>query len=408
MTSNPAFNIAEINNKAGTGGNTTLYKTATRDAFDLLKPNGLLLNITLKGIIPDLLEKHFAECQTHLINLMDDIDVWPYNTCYFIVEKDKKTYQPAMCGGIAAKIYSPYSSDTFPFVYYSGSNSGMAGFSPHGKTRVVRKLPCKNKDTFQYDHTDIQVESGWKFAFNVMESKKSYSVTNEPIRGGTICYIPTKSEEDAHKLKLFVEHNDLYAEYIKRAKIKYHAFGMRNVKKFDLSQIKTGKEVPAEWGITAADLVDPDILFNEIVENRTKVKEQGQVYTPKALVDKTLRDLEKIRTDAFNNPNYTFCDTMCGNGKFLYSILEKKMASGINKKDALEHIYGVELDPESAEECKNNLLNGDESLRRIVERNIVCADALRYHYRFDGSHPHDDEAQQQQQQALFENFFEID
>ena len=58
MTSNPAFNIAETNNKAGTGGNTTLYRTATRHAFDLLEPNGLLLNITLKGIIPDLLEKH--------------------------------------------------------------------------------------------------------------------------------------------------------------------------------------------------------------------------------------------------------------------------------------------------------------------------------------------------------------
>jgi hypothetical protein len=31
-------------------------------------------------------------------------------------------------------------------------------------------------------------------------------------------------------------------------------------------------------------------------------------------------------------------------------------------------------------------------LRHIVEKNIVCADALRYHYRFDDSHPYDDEA----------------
>lgn len=382
MTSNPAFNIAETNNKAGTGGNTTLYRTATRHAFDLLEPNGLLLNITLKGIIPDLLEKHFAKNQTHLINLMDDVDVWDYNTCYFIVEKDQKTFQTLIQGGLAAKIFSPYESDCFPFVYYSGSNNGMKGFSPQGANRVIRKLPGKNNDNYEYDYTDIEVDSGWKFAFNVMESKKSYSVTDEPIRGGTICYIPTDTKEQAEKLKLFVENNEVYAEYIKRAKIKYHAFGMRNIKKFDLSQIKTGKEIPAEWNITDADLQDPKTLYNEIVEDRTKVKEQGQVYTPKALVDKTLEDLEAVRQDAFSNPTYTFCDSMCGNGKFLVSILEKKMANGIDKKTALKTIYGVELDPESVEECKDNLLDGDESLRYIVDENIVCENALTYDYSF--------------------------
>lgn len=382
MTSNPAFNIAETNNKAGTGGNTTLYRTATRHAFDLLEPNGLLLNITLKGIIPDLLEKHFAKSQTHLINLMDDVDVWDYNTCYFIVEKDQKTFQTPIQGGLASKIFSPYESDCFPFVYYSGSNNGMKGFSSEGANRVIRKLPGKNNENYEYDYTDIEVDSGWKFAFNVMESKKSYSVTDEPIRGGTICYIPTDTKEQAEKLKLFVENNEVYAEYIKRAKIKYHAFGMRNIKKFDLSQIKTGKEIPAEWNITDADLQDPKTLYNEIVEDRTKVKEQGQVYTPKALVDKTLEDLEAVRQDAFSNPTYTFCDSMCGNGKFLVSILEKKMANGIDKKTALKTIYGVELDPESVEECKDNLLDGDESLRYIVDENIVCENALTYDYSF--------------------------
>lgn len=406
MTSNPAFNIAETNNKAGTGGNTTLYRTATRHAFDLLKPNGLLLNITLKGIIPDLLEKHFAENQTHLINLMDDVDVWPYNTCYFIVEKDKKTFQTSIHGSLAAKIFSPYESDCFPFVYYSGADNGMKGFSPQGANRVVRKLPGKNNDKFLYDNTDIEVDSGWKFAFNVMESKKSYSITEEPIRGGTICYIPTSTKEEAQKLKLFVENNEVYAEYVKRSKIKYHAFGMRNVKKFDLSQIKTGKEIPVEWNITDLDLQDPKVLYNEIVEDRAKVKEQGQVYTPKALVDKTLKDLETIRPDAFNNSVYTFCDSMCGNGKFLINILEKKMSNGIDKKTALTTIYGVELDNDAAEECRKNLLNGDESLRHIVEQNIICADALRYHYRFDGSYPYNDEVKAQESNQRFNDLFE--
>jgi len=46
--------------------------------------------------------------------------------------------------------------------------------------------------------------------------------------------------------------------------------------------------------------------------------------------------------------------------------------------------------------CRERLLCGRSDLKHIVERNIVCADALRYHYRFDGSHPYDDEAKEMQ------------
>ena len=145
--------------------------------------------------------------------------------------------------------------------------------------------------------------------------------------------------------------------------------------------------------ITDQDREAPEQLPNEIIEDRSKVKEQGQVYTPKALVDLALEDLEGVRTDSFSNPAYTFCDTMCGNGKFLLSVLEKKMMNGIDKKTALETIYGVELDPESVRECRDNLLDGDESLREIVERNIVCHDALTYDYSFNSTGEHYEQRQ---------------
>ena len=48
--SNPAFNVSDGTNIAGTGGNTTLYKTATRNDFEnRLKNNGTLM-ATLKTI----------------------------------------------------------------------------------------------------------------------------------------------------------------------------------------------------------------------------------------------------------------------------------------------------------------------------------------------------------------------
>jgi hypothetical protein len=60
-----------------------------------------------------------------------------------------------------------------------------------------------------------------------MESKKSYTVTGEPVYGGTICYIPTTTKDEADRLKLFVEKNPVFAEYVKRMKFKGHAFGLR-------------------------------------------------------------------------------------------------------------------------------------------------------------------------------------
>jgi len=398
LTSNPAFNIAQEGNKAGTGGNSTLYRTATRDAFNrLLNPNGILMNITLKGIIPDLVHKHFKDYQIHDINLMDDIEVWPYNTCYFFIENTKRTSNVKFSGGLSSKIYTPYESEQFPFVYYSGSNNGMNKFFSNDKpNKVIRKLPGSHGDNFIYDYTDKEIDRGWKFAFNVMESKKSYTVTDEPIYGGTICYIPTKTREDAERLKLFTLNNSVFKKYVEYGKFKYFAFALRNVKAFDLSQIKTGFENPAEWNLTELDLKGPLKLFNEVIEDRTKVKLQGQVYTPFSLVEKTFDDLEKLKPDAFTNSEYTFCDTMCGNGKFLFKIIERKMRSGITHEQALKTTFGTDLDSNSIKECKELLLMGREDLRHIVEQNIVCADALSYHYGFHGSHPYDDERKQQE------------
>tara|TARA_B100002019_G_scaffold265014_1_gene254226 strand:- start:81 stop:1277 length:1197 start_codon:yes stop_codon:yes gene_type:complete len=382
--SNPAFNISEQNNKAGTGGNTTLYKKATNHAFNMLKENGYLINITLKGIISDLLGKKYSKYQTHFINLMDDVDVWPYNTCYFMLQKSAKSKEVKFKGGLASRLYKVKQSQCFPFVYYSGSNNIMKGFTDKGKNKVIRKLPGKNNDDVVYDYTDIEVDSGWKFAFNVMESKKSYYVTNEPIRGGTICYIPTDTKEEAEKLKLFVEKNQVFANYIKRTKLKYHAFGMRNIKRFDLSQIKNGTEVPVEWKLKQEHLKEPKSLLNENEDNIFKVKTQGQVYTPKALVNKVLDDIEKVNPTAFTNPLYTFCDTMCGNGRFLCEILSRKIKNGIEPEVAIKTIYGVELDNESVNECRSNLnkiLNTTNS--STITDNIVHSDTFQYDFSFN-------------------------
>lgn len=368
--SNPAFNVAEGNNVAGTGGNTTLYKTATRNDFkNRLRDSGTLINITLKGIIPDLVSGYFKNYQVDWIHLMDDIDVWPYNTCIFSVSKKPRTSAPLILGGLAAKIYSPDPADCFDFVYYSGSNNGMnKKFGAGKKHKVIRQLPGKGRDSVAYDYTDVEIAAGPKFAFYTMESRKSYTVTSEPVYGGTICYVPFATEQQAAKLKLFVEKNPVFAEYVKRMKLRGHAFGLRNIRKFDINQIQTGLEIPKEWNITEQDLQPATKFQNDITKDRDRVKALGEVFTPTSLVDFVLDLVEKYDPDSFSDPENTFIDSMCGDGQFLVGIKNKKLKHGIDETTAVSTIYGIDLTQS----------NVDSSISRVVglTTKILCADSL--------------------------------
>lgn len=369
--SNPAFNVAEGNNIAGTGGNTTLYKTATRNDFKRrLADNGSLINITLKGIIPDLVNGHFKDYQVNWIHLMDNIDVWPYNTCIFSVSKTPRTSDPVILGGLAAKIYSPNPKDCFDFVYYSGSNNGMNKFfGPGKKNKVIRQLPGKGRNAVAYDYTDADISTGPKFAFYTLESKKSYTVTSEAVYGGTVCYVPTATINEAEKLKLFVEKNPVFAEYVKRMKLRGHAFGLRNVKKFDLNQIVTGLETPAEWNITDQDLLPPTVFENDITEDRDRVKALGEVFTPTSLVEFTLDLIEAQDPTAFINPTNTCIDSMCGDGQFLVAVKKRKLSNGIAEQTALDTIYGIDLTQSNVDACIRRLDQG-------LDTHVVCADSL--------------------------------
>jgi hypothetical protein len=369
--SNPAFNVAEGNNVAGTGGNTTLYKTATRNDFNnRLNTNGSLINITLKGIIPDLVNGYFKDYQVNWIHLMDNIDVWPYNTCIFSVSKTPRTSDPVILGGLAAKIYSPNPKDCFDFVYYSGSNNGMNKFfAPGKKNKVVRQLPGKGRNAVAYDYTDVDIKSGPKFAFYTLESKKSYTVTSEAVYGGTICYVPTATIKEAEKLKLFVEKNPVFAEYVKRMKLRGHAFGLRNVKKFDLNQIVTGLETPVEWNITDQDLLPPTVFENDITKDRDRVKALGEVFTPTSLVEFTLDLIETQDPTAFVDPTKTCIDSMCGDGQFLVAVKKRKLSHGISEQTALDTIYGIDLTQSNVDSCIRRLDQG-------LDTHIVCADSL--------------------------------
>jgi type I restriction-modification system DNA methylase subunit len=135
------------------------------------------------------------------------------------------------------------------------------------------------------------------------------------------------------------------------------------------------------------------------VREKTRVKATGEVFTPTPLVEEIL---DKMDPELFSDPAKTFLDPSCGDGQFLASVLYHKLQNGIDFETALGTIYGVDLMQDNIDLCRERLLCSREDLRHIVEQNIVCADGLRYHYRFDGSYPYDDEKDEQHFGTLFD------
>ena len=127
-----------------------------------------------------------------------------------------------------------------------------------------------------------------------------------------------------------------------------------------------------------------------VERDQLRVKATGEVFTPTPMVQEML---EQIPIKQFTDPTKTFLDNSCGDGQFLGEVLIRKLES-LGKEQiedaefvqALSTIYGVDLKQDNVDLCRERLLCGrEEDLRHITEKNIVCDNALDYHYRFDGT-----------------------
>jgi type I restriction-modification system DNA methylase subunit len=116
-----------------------------------------------------------------------------------------------------------------------------------------------------------------------------------------------------------------------------------------------------------------------VVRHSARIKKTGEVFTPTALVQEIL---DKFSKEEFADASKTFLDPSCGNGQFLSEVLIRKLEYGIDFATALGSIYGVDIMQDNVEACRSRLLCGLDNYRHIVEKNIVCADALNYEFSF--------------------------
>jgi hypothetical protein len=152
-------------------------------------------------------------------------------------------------------------------------------------------------------------------------------------------------------------------------------------------------------------LRDREYMSGVEARDKLRIKQTAELFTPTNLVREIL---DKLPQELFADPEKTFLDNSCGDGQLLSEVLIRKVENNIDFEKALSTIYGVDLMSDNVQLCRDRLLCGREDLRHIVEKNIVCADGLRYHYRFDGSHPYDDEAKELNKQKTIKQFFEFD
>jgi hypothetical protein len=138
-----------------------------------------------------------------------------------------------------------------------------------------------------------------------------------------------------------------------------------------------------------------------IERDKARVKSTGEVFTPTPLVREILDTLDQ---SLFSDPTKTFIDPSgCGDGQFLGEVLIRKLENGIDFETALSTIYGVDLMQDNVELCRQRLLCGstDPKHIEIVEKNIVCHDALTYDFSFNGTNKTEAELR-------FDNLFEHD
>jgi hypothetical protein len=122
-----------------------------------------------------------------------------------------------------------------------------------------------------------------------------------------------------------------------------------------------------------------------VERDKHRVKQTAEVFTPTPLVQEMIDKLEQQDPTLFSDPNKTFLDNSCGDCQFLSEIVIRKMEkSGCTLEQALKTTYGVELMEDNVNECKKRLSgpNPTPEILDILNKNIVCHDALTYDYKF--------------------------
>ena len=134
------------------------------------------------------------------------------------------------------------------------------------------------------------------------------------------------------------------------------------------------------------------------IKSRQRVADHGEVFTNPREVNAML---DLVREESFKLDS-RFLEPACGDGNFLIEILRRKLSILKDIKSQTEwefksliavgSCYGIDILSDNAEACRERLfaevmnqidkkdcsVGYEESLRYMLQKNIVCGDALTY------------------------------
>lgn len=249
--------------KMGTVGDKTIGRKLNKIQREITKPGGYISQMGLKTSMLDeaLLDESWNPL---MLSLMVDRKWWDYNTFWLFGRKEPnqgqyQTFGTDIDSQICSKIFS---KDTFKYTNQQDSlkqleDKGMITYKSNGNPRIIVRSYKKADMTLKYAYpTDkglSKVINGPKYAQYMNESAVSRIATDEPMLCDCMLVFPTKTLAEAEKMKLFTDVNPLLKYFWKKMNIKGRDQFWRYALKFDLNQIKTGYEFPAEYNLTTEE-----------------------------------------------------------------------------------------------------------------------------------------------------------
>lgn len=115
-----------------------------------------------------------------------------------------------------------------------------------------------------------------------------------------------------------------------------------------------------------------------ITKSKQRVADHGEVFTPAWMVEDML-DLVKNESERIDA---RFLEPACGSGNFLVAVLKRKFETVKNRFGSSEFelrhhalfalmcIYGIELLPDNAAECRNNLVGEFDSFLGLASESV--------------------------------------
>jgi len=251
--SNPPYNESSNSAKtiAGTSGNTTLYKKFIKKAFEISDNVAMVVQRT--GI------KFAIENYSVTKYDLDTSDHWDYTAGYFISLKDDNSQENISSNVILNKVYDITVKKAFRSAMGGSYASHLSGGAvthdeQAGGVFGVVNTPTEGEGAVTGYILRKPIPAGPKLLFKGLESKKSYYVTDLPAHVGSGCAFMFDTMEEAEAARLFILNNPVVKYLQKLLREKTLGYVFRYMIDFDLSQIKTGFEYPAEWNLTADDI----------------------------------------------------------------------------------------------------------------------------------------------------------